>query len=201
VRLDERDAALTRPVDRLRSAELRRQLEHSLRALDAGPALAPAAAAPAARSPKAEASGNALSHAGDPVLLSQVEPLVQAGRWHELRKLLSSQDEEPANLPPAFALLYAIALKEGSGEEQSPAVARGAAAEALGIAAVSELLSVPAHSATALVVAKRALRRRPLEWTRKASGRASLFFVLLALLCGAGVGLVLSPQLMQLFIK
>ncbi|HKP60400.1 MAG TPA: hypothetical protein VJV78_26925 [Polyangiales bacterium] len=204
VRLDERDETFTRPIDRLRSAELRRQLERSLRMLDAGSAPEAAASAPTAKSPSGETKPAAVSkvtHAGDPVLLSQVEPLIQAGRWQELRNLLASQDEDPSNLPPAFALLYAIALKEVAGDEQTPSHARGNAAEALGIAAVSEMLSVPAHSATALVVAKRALRRRPIEWTRKASGRASLFFVLLALLCGAGVGLFLSPQLMHLFMK
>jgi hypothetical protein len=63
------------------------------------------------------------------------------------------------------------------------------------------MLDVPAGSAAALVIAKRALRRRPIEWTRKASGRASVMFVLFALLCGAGVGLLLSPQLMTLFLK
>jgi hypothetical protein len=129
--------------------------------------------------------------------LSQVEPLVQQQRWAELRTLLASQEEGPSKLPPAFALLYAIALKEGAGAEESSGAPREQA-EALGIAAVSEMLSVPPHSATALIVAKRTLRRRPLEWNQKASGRISFLFVILALILGAGVGLVLSPQLMQL---
>jgi hypothetical protein len=204
-----------KPVERLRVAELRWQLSRALEALDASAVLpepaakpaAPAASAAAKLAPRMSATGGlpavrpenapATSHGGDPVLLSQVEPLVQQQRWAELRSLLASQEDGPANLPPAFALLYAIALKEGAGAEESTNAPREQA-EALGIAAVSEMLSVPPHSATALIVAKRALRRRPLEWNQKASGRISVLFVILALICGAGVGLVLSPQLMQL---
>jgi hypothetical protein len=203
-----------KPVERLRVAELRWQIDRALDALDAPavlgepatkPVVAPTAVSrpanrmsvtgglPAARPENAPAT----SHGGDPLLLAQVEPLVQQSRWVELRTLLAGQEESPANLPPAFALLYAIALKEGAASDDAKDGPREQA-EALGIAAVSELLSIPPHSATALVVAKRALRRRPLEWTQKASGRTSVLFVILALLCGAGVGLALSPQLMQL---
>lgn len=204
-----------KPVERLRVAELQWQLDRALDALDAravpadpvakaAPPPVPAAAMKAPARPSATGglpavrpeNAPATSHAGDPVLLSQVEPLVQQQRWAELRTLLASQEEGPSNLPPAFALLYAIALKEGAGADDAAGAPREQA-ESLGIAAVSEMLSVPPHSATALIVAKRALRRRPLEWNQKASGRTSFLFVILALLCGAGVGLVLAPQLMQ----
>jgi hypothetical protein len=215
-KLDAVEAKSESPVERLRVAELRRQLERALDSLDAGAVLGepsakaappPVPASVAKPAPRMSATGGlpavrpenapATSHGGDPVLLSQVEPLVQQQRWAELRTLLASQEDGPSNLPPAFALLYAIALKEGAGAEESPSGPREQA-ETLGIAAVSEMLSVPPHSATALIVAKRALRRRPLEWNQKASGRTSLLFVVLALICGAGVGLMLSPQLMQL---
>jgi hypothetical protein len=204
-----------KPAERLRVAELRWQLERALDSLDASAVLGepsakaapPVPAAAAKPASRMSATGGlpavrpenapATSHGGDPVLLSQVEPLVQQQRWAELRTLLASQEDGPSNLPPAFALLYAIAVKEGAGAEETSGAPREQA-EALGIAAVSEMLSVPPHSATALIVAKRALRRRPLEWNQKASGRTSLLFVMLALLCGAGVGLALSPQLMQL---
>jgi hypothetical protein len=204
-----------KPVERLRVAELRWQITRALGSLDSGAVLAEPATKPVLMAPATSKPANrmsvtgglpaaprpenspASSHAGDPLLLAQVEPLVQQGRWAELRTLLAGQEEAPANLPPAFALLYAIALKEGAGADDAKDGPREQA-EALGIAAVSELLSIPPHSATALVVAKRALRRRPLEWNQKASGRTSVLFVILALICGAGVGLALSPQLMQL---
>jgi hypothetical protein len=203
-----------RPVERLRVAELRWQLDQALASLDASAVLAE----PVSKSVMAAAAiskpGNRMSvtgglpasrpenspvtsHGGDPVLLAQVEPLVQQQRWAELRGLLAGQEGGPSNLPAAFALLYAIALKEVAVSDEASGSPREQA-EALGIAAVSELLSIPPHSATALVVAKRALRRRPLEWNQKASRRISVLFVLFALFCGAAVGLVLSPQLMQL---
>ncbi len=208
-----------RPVERLRRAELRAALRRALAALDAAGVLeAQRASEPPAASAKPAAmiaSGDRASreavsaikdrlshtHAGDPLLLSQVEPLVQQARWSELKTLLAGEDQGKT-LSPAFTLLYAIALKEdASSQESAHGTRHGVDAEALGIAAVSELLSIPPHSATALVIAKRTLRRRPLEWTRKASGRASFFFVLLALLLGAGVGTLLSPQLLQLFTR
>jgi hypothetical protein len=203
----------SRPVERLRVAELRWQLDRALAALDSTAVLTEAAIAKPATAPKqinrlssAALSGDVrvhegsrvVTHAGDPVLLSQVEPLVQQGRWQELRTLLGNQADGPKNLPPAFALLYAIALKEVANPDETTSSGPREQAELIAVGALSELLSVPSHSATALVVAKRALRRRQLEWTRKASGRTSLLFVIFALLFGACVGLVLSPQLMQL---
>lgn len=203
-----------KPVERLRVAELRWHIDRALASLDAGAVLAESVSktvvvAPATLKPvnRMSVTGGlsashpenspVTSHGGDPLLLAQVEPLVQQGRWVELRTLLAGQAAAPANLPAAFALLYAIALKEGATADDAKDGPREQA-ESIGIAAVSELLSIPPHSATALVVAKRALRRRPLEWNQKASGRTSVLLVILAVLLGAGVGLAASPQLMQL---
>ncbi|HKU43468.1 MAG TPA: DUF4388 domain-containing protein, partial [Polyangiales bacterium] len=101
--VDARELDASRPLERLRSAELRRWLERALRVLDAPSASQPMAASPIAEAKPvaAVAPKTALTHAGDPVLLSQVEPLVQQARWQELRTLLTNQDAEPANLPPA----------------------------------------------------------------------------------------------------
>jgi hypothetical protein len=136
----------------------------------------------------------------DPGLAALVEPLVQQGKWHELRVLLASRANDPRQLPPGLALLYAISLKEDrEHQEGAPDQKPTAQAEMLGIRAVSQLLSVSEQSAVAVVVAKRALRRRPLDWSQKPPARVSALLVVAALLAGAFVGLLLHPDLLSLF--
>lgn len=159
-----------------------------------------ASAMPSVRPASLHPARSAAGDGGDAALLAQVEPLVKQARWGDLRELLARQRLAPDALPPAFGLLYAIAMKESASAEVGGREQRGPDAETVGIGAVSRMLAVPAESATAVVVAKRALRLKPLEWTtRKASGRASFVAVLLALLFGAGVGYLLSPWVARLF--
>jgi hypothetical protein len=140
-------------------------------------------------------------HEVDATVIGLVEPLVQQGKWHELRVLLASRVSDPRQLPAALGLLYAIALKEETDHRPlEPGSKPAEQAEELGIRAVSQLLSVSEQSALAIVVAKRALRlRRPLDWNQKPPARVSLLLVVAALVAGAFVGLLLHPSLLGLF--
>jgi hypothetical protein len=134
------------------------------------------------------------------MMWSAIEPLVQQARWSELRKLLTSKGKEPQQLMAAHALLYALASKEESKHELTDtAKPAGAAVEMLGIRAVSQLLAVPEHSAVAVVIAKRLLRRRPLDWNQPPPRRFSVLLVTAALIFGALAGLLLQPRLLNLF--
>jgi hypothetical protein len=137
----------------------------------------------------------------DTALAALVEPLVQQGKWHELRVLLAGRTSDPRQLPAALGLLYAIALKEDAEHKRAePGGKPTEHAEALGIHAVSQLLEVPEHSAVAVVVAKRILRqRRPLDWNQKPPARVSALLIVAALVAGAVVGLLLHPSLLGLF--
>jgi hypothetical protein len=138
----------------------------------------------------------------DPALASVVEPLVEQGRWQELRTLIAERFTDPRELPAGIGLIYAIALKE------APALALDefgekpvAHAETLGIRAVSQLLAVPEQSALAVVIAKRVLRQRPHDWNQKPPVRVSALLVMVALLTGALAGLLLHPNLLGLLGK
>jgi hypothetical protein len=67
--------------------------------------------------------------------------------------------------------------------------------------AVSTLLHVPADSPTALIVGKRVLRKRPIEWQNAPPRRVSLLLTALALLIGAAVGLLFNQRLVDLIWK
>jgi hypothetical protein len=137
----------------------------------------------------------------DPKLLAAVEPLLHQGNWRELRKLLATESADPRGLPPALSLLYAIALKEDTHPIGAESEAKPAQSDALGIRAMSQLLAVPEQSVMAMVIGKRALRRRPLDWNQKPPTRVSLLLVTAALLAGAFIGLLFHPSLLGLFWK
>ncbi len=132
-------------------------------------------------------------------LVPEVEQLLQQGKWRQLRALLGTRESDPTKLAPALGLLYAIALKEdGPPDESAGQSAKRLEADTLGIRAMSQVLGVSEESATALVLAKRMLRRRPIEWNQKPPARISVLLILVALAIGAGVGLLLSPGLINL---
>jgi hypothetical protein len=129
----------------------------------------------------------------------EAEQLVLHGKWAELRELLATQQSDPTHLPPVLALVYAIALKEDTRPDGAASSGQKRVdADALGIRAMSALLGVPEDSAAALVLAKRTLRRRPIEWNQRAPARISFLLVLIALAIGAGVGLLLNPTVVHL---
>lgn len=132
----------------------------------------------------------------DSALLRAAEPMLQQARWGELRALLTTKSHDPAQLPPALGLMYAIALKEdtsaGAQDPKKPALH----ADALCMRVMSQLLGLPEQSVPVVMFAKRLLRRRPLDWNQKAPARISLLLVVSALLVGAMVGLLLYPKLL-----
>jgi hypothetical protein len=215
-RLDELETAHDAPVARAQIMQTRAQIGRVLATLPEAQIETHTASSPAALSARMVSSTPAatMSHrpdaarsqaprsaeAIDPALAALVEPLVQQGKWHELRVLLASRANDPRQLPPGLGLLYAIALKEDREHEEGVRDPKPTAqAEMLGIRAVSQLLSVSEQSAVAVVVAKRALRRRPLDWSQKPPARVSALLVVAALLAGAFVGLLLHPDLLSLF--
>jgi hypothetical protein len=129
----------------------------------------------------------------EPALAAVVEPLVEQGRWQELRTLLAERFEDPRELPAGVALLYAIAMKEAPAQDEDD---KPMLPETLGIRAVSQLLAVPEQSALSIVIAKRALRQRPAEWIPKRSGWNYTLLAIAALLVGVAVGWALHPTVL-----
>jgi hypothetical protein len=123
---------------------------------------------------------------------AELEPLARKASWHEIANWVEQKHPGGTGLTPALALIYAVALKEVPAEGARAPLA--AQADRLGIRAVSSLLGVGEDSAIALVIAKRALRKRQLEWQKAPPKRVSITLMLVALVIGAAVGLVLSQQ-------
>ncbi|MDD9969749.1 MAG: hypothetical protein OXR73_26120 [Myxococcales bacterium] len=115
----------------------------------------------------------------------EVESMVRQTRWSDLIEHVEGGGVAIEALPPSIAFLYAIALKE----VQGASVSQGSP-DLLGIRAVARLLGVGASSPAALVIAKRALRTRPLAWSKQPTPKVSITAVVVALLIGAGVGLL-----------
>ena len=111
--------------------------------------------------------------------------MVRQTRWSDLIEHVEGGGVAIEALPPSIAFLYAIALKE----VQGASVSQGSP-DLLGIRAVARLLGVGASSPAALVIAKRALRTRPLAWSKQPTPKVSITAVVVALLIGAGVGLL-----------
>jgi hypothetical protein len=135
-------------------------------------------------------------------LLEAAEPLLEQSRWRDLRVLLAPDNTGAANLPPALALLYAVALKEDqTPSKHDPFAGPAGAAESIAISVVRQLFELQEPSVIAVMIAKRLLRRRPLDWKQKPPTRVSAMLVGSALLVGALVGFLLHPRLLGLFWK
>jgi hypothetical protein len=223
-RLDELEAEHPSPLARVHLLQMRAQVERALSMLPspeqtlsqrppepAPPPPAPAndtaprqVVAPAAPPPQPTAAAQPAHKrldAAEISLLTAAEPLLQQARWRELRELIHARGGDPAQLPPVLALLYAIALKEDSTASPDQAKKLGHNPDALGIRVISQLLSLPEQSSTAVLIAKRLMRRRPLDWKQKPPGRISAILVMGALLAGALVGVLLHPWLLALLWK
>jgi CheY-like chemotaxis protein len=134
------------------------------------------------------------SHDAEAELLSEVEPLLQKGRWLEVCDLVSKREPDAQRLSPRLQLLFAVALKE------APTVAGPRPTvdpDLLGVRAIAALLGVDGQGTTALMIAKRVLRRRPLEWQREPPRRVSIALTLVALALGAAAGLAFSQNLIR----
>lgn len=135
-------------------------------------------------------------------LLEAAEPLLEQGRWRDLRMLLAPDDTDAVSLPPVLALLYAVSLKEDqSVSNPGPGSPRRGTAESIAITVTRQLFDLPDNSAVAVMLAKRLLRRPPLDWKQKPPARVSAILVASAVLIGAMVGFLLQPSLLSLFWK
>lgn len=145
--------------------------------------------APEEEAPADEAPADEAEEASAPVdpRLAALEPLFDRSAWKEIAEKLGPP-EEAAKLPPAHALIYALARREAAGDE----VARGATE--LAIQSMAALLGVPPGSATALVMAKRLLRQNPASWrTRPAPpAKLSAVIIVIAVVIGLAAGSLLS---------
>jgi hypothetical protein len=138
-------------------------------------------------------------------LLDAAGPLLEQSRWRDLRLLLAADNMSAANLPPVLALLYAVALKEeqlqSRHSKHDPFAGQAGAAESLAISVVQKLCGLQEPSVVSVMIAKRLLRRRPLDWKQKPPASVSAMLVGSALLLGALVGFLLHPSLLGLFWK
>ncbi len=114
---------------------------------------------------------------------AELEPLVARNAWKEIAERLGAAGEAGA-LPPALALVFALAQREAAGEEGA------AGATALAIRSMAALVGVPQESGMALVLAKRLLRRNPAGWRQRPApaARYSAVIIVLGILVGAAVG-------------
>ena len=138
-------------------------------------------------------------------LLDAAGPLLEQSRWRDLRLLLAADHASASGLPPVLALLYAVALKEdqlqGRQQKHEPPAGPTGAAESIAISVVQRLFELPEASVISVMIAKRLLRKRPLDWKQKPPARVSAILVGSALLLGALVGFLLHPSLLGLFWK
>jgi len=135
----------------------------------------------------------------DQALFATAEPLLHQGNWQGVVELLGQRAPDATPLSPRLVLLYAIALKEAPASG-TPGK-QNADADLLGMRAVSTLLHISADSPTALIVGKRVLRKRPIEWQTAPPRRVSLLLTAIALLIGAAVGLLFNQRLVDLIWK
>jgi hypothetical protein len=135
----------------------------------------------------------------DDALFAETEPLLHQGNWSGVVELLGDRPSEAPPLSARLSLLYAIALKEA--QASAGRGKQSADADLLGMRAVSALLRVPDESPTALIVGKRLLRKRPIEWQNAPPRRVSLLLTAIALFVGAAVGLLFNQRLIDLIWK
>ncbi|MFT3923547.1 MAG: hypothetical protein QM778_13535 [Myxococcales bacterium] len=111
---------------------------------------------------------------------SEIERLVALGAWDRLIE----QIPPDGTRAPLLVLLRSIAAREGT--------ARGARADAKltsdAIAALAEVLGVPASSPIALMLGKRLLRRNPWSGTTQPSQKLSFTLMVFGVAAGAGIG-------------
>jgi hypothetical protein len=118
---------------------------------------------------------------------AELEPLFARNAWKDIAERLGPP-EKAADLPPALALVFALAQREAAGEGSA------AGATELAIKSMAALVGVPPGSDTALVLAKRLRRQHPAGWRARAAppARFSAAIIVIGILAGAAVGGFLS---------
>ncbi len=126
--------------------------------------------------------------------LAELDPLLSRGSWREILVLLGPP-EAGEKLPPTLSLIYAIALRESSGD------ASATPANELAIRSMAAIYGIAPGSTTALVLAKRLLRQNPAAWRTKPAPPAkfSVLIIVVAVALGLGVGWWLSVGSHHLF--
>jgi hypothetical protein len=181
----------------LKRMELRGRFDRALAAVGGGMPSEPDAeiepqAPPALPVPPPSGESAPETHDPDPTkaasdeVLRSMEPFLEQGRWSEVLSVLAEGQPDPKALPPRQALLYAIAAKEAAALGQ--VIPAGISPDAIGIAAMGQILGVPQGSAAARIVAKRTLRKGPLTWQEPPTSRVSVWATVIALAIGTGVG-------------
>jgi len=120
--------------------------------------------------------------------LKRLEPLVERGAWENLAKELNAEPAHSAE----YRLLRILAQRETlpSDDKAAGRLTQDA------ILALAELLGVPPSSATALMLAKRLLRRNPVWTQNQPATGMSIGVVIIGLLVGTGVGWLLTRFVM-----
>lgn len=136
-----------------------------------------------------EAPARALSFAPSDPRLVELERAASLGDWTVALRLADTV-EDAAKLPPAIALVWALARKE----TLPPDDKGGNAVTALAVRSAATLLGVGDKSDLALLIAKRLLRKNPASWAKKPapSTGISILIMVLALIVGSGIGLLFS---------
>ncbi|UJR86495.1 hypothetical protein [Sandaracinus amylolyticus] len=112
--------------------------------------------------------------------LASIERLVGRNQWADVCALLAPEPGSAERLPPALALVYAVALKESSPDVRD--------ADRRAIGAVADLLGITRESPLALVLGKRLTRRRNWAETPAPSKTVSTVVVLGGLAIGTIIG-------------
>ena len=130
---------------------------------------------------------------GDP-RLAEIEALVDRSAWKDIADKLDP-GAKAGDLPPALALLHALARRETAGDEAAPR------ATEVAIRSMAALLGVAPESPAALVLAKRLLRKNPASWRSRPapSARLSVALVVLAIVVGVAAGSFLSLEAFRSF--
>jgi hypothetical protein len=111
------------------------------------------------------------------VRFAKLDPMVERSAWEQVAKELEGKD-----LPPQLTLLQVMARRELVDDKSAVALTREA------IKAIAMLLEVPETSPTALLLAKRLLRRNRTPSQVRPSTGLSFGVVLAGLAVGIGVG-------------
>ncbi len=119
-----------------------------------------------------------------------LEQLVARGAWETLAKEMSHDASRSA----AYRLMRVIAVRETSPHDEKGGAGHKLTHEA--IVALAELLGVPQDSPTALMLAKRLLRRNPVWVQKQPEAHISFGVVIVGLLIGVGIGWALMRFVM-----
>jgi len=128
--------------------------------------------------------------------VAATDAILEQGNWRTLLDSLDGRDGQPDDLPAPHRLLYAIALKETSIDGAQATKRRSP--EKMSIGALGEMMHVATDTATVRIVARRVLRRRPLQWQKPPPRGLTFVLAAIALVLGVGGGLLFTGEILEL---